>query len=186
MRIKILAVEIKEVKEGKKDYKIADVSYKNLEFNKVEGKKIVSFANPDVFQALKDAKPGDEFEVTKGEKSAAGFVPWTRCIPVESGSEDGHEEVGRTGISASNQQIPSKNFPRSTYETPEERARKQLYIVRQSSIGYALAFHEPFLASEETPITIQLILSTAKEFEKFVFGKDPIQELMDLDDDIPL
>ena len=38
MRIKILVVEIQEVKEGKKEYKLMEVSYKNLDFNgKVEG-----------------------------------------------------------------------------------------------------------------------------------------------------
>ena len=75
MRIKVLAVENKKVEEGKKNYNLLDVSYKNLEFNKVEGKKIVSFASPDVYQALKDANAGDEFDVTKGDKSAQGFVP---------------------------------------------------------------------------------------------------------------
>lgn len=182
MRIKILAVEVKEVKEGKKDYKILDVSYKNLDFNgKVEGKKIVSFASPDVFNALKGSNPGDEFDVTKGEKSAAGFVPWTRCVTASG--ENTVLEDNRSGVSGQSQAVSgtTKGTPRSTYETPEERAKKQVYIVRQSSISNAIAF----LDGDSDP-AIKDVIDTAKQFEAYVFGTDPMTEIMEMENDIPL
>jgi hypothetical protein len=181
MRIKVLAVEIKEVKEGKKDYKLMDLSYKNLEFNKVEGKKIVSFASPDVFNALKGANAGEEFDVTKGEKSAAGFVPWTRCVPSDGGdaSSDNAAQpsVSNSGTAAS----PRSSTPRSTYETPEERAKKQVYIVRQSSISNAVEW-----LKGDGEVSTKELLELAKQFENYVMDNDPVKALIDMEDDIPL
>lgn len=177
MRIKVLAVEIKEVKEGKKDYKLMEVSYKNLEFNKVEGKKIVSFASPDVFNALKDANPGDEFDVTKGEKSAAGFVPWTRCAPAGEGT--GEANTAAQGGATTPSRAASS--PRSTYETPEERAKKQVLIVKQSSLSNAISFLD-----DDPDKDVNKVLETARIFENYVFAvKDPVKALMEMPDDIP-
>lgn len=53
--------------------------------------------------------------------------------------------------------------PKSTYETPEERAKKQVYIVRQSSITNAIALKGNKASVEE-------IINVAKQFETFVFG----------------
>ena len=58
--------------------------------------------------------------------------------------------------------------PKSTYETPEERAKKQLYIVRQSSINAAIALG----AQGKVLPTVDLILEVAKKFEAHVFGED--------------
>ena len=54
--------------------------------------------------------------------------------------------------------------PKSTYETSEERAKKQIYIVRQSSISSAIALY-PKAKNEQ-------ILETAKLFEDYVFGNN--------------
>jgi hypothetical protein len=182
MRIKILAVDLKEVKDGKKDYKQLDVSYKNLDFGRVEGKKIVSFASPDVFQALKDAKAGDEFDVTKGEKSAAGFVSWTRCVPAsEAGVSETSGNTGQAVPPSAGGKGTGTSTPRSTYETPEERAKKQVYIVRQSNIKDSISL----LTANETNFGVKDVLAIAKQLEAYVFGNDPVQELIDMNDDIP-
>ena len=184
MRIKVLAVENKKVEEGKKNYNLLDVSYKNLDFNKVEGKKIVSFASPDVYAALKDAQPGDEFDVTKGEKSAAGFVPWTRCVVAgEAGVSEATGNTGSTTSPAGGGQGTSKATPRSTYETPEERAKRQVLIVRQSSITAAIGLLN---LVGNTEADVKEVTDMAKQFEAYVFGNDPMKELMDMDDDVPL
>lgn len=180
MRIKILAVENKKVEEGKKNYNLLDVSYKNLEFNKVEGKKIVSFASPDVYHALEKAQPGDEFDVTKGEKSAQGFVPWTRCVTAsDSGVESGN--VASTGAQGTTQ-TSVRTTPKSTYETPEERAKRQVLIVRQSSVTAALKLAE---LNKVKDVTVEYVTNQAKQFERYVFGNDPVQELMNMESDIP-
>ena len=62
--------------------------------------------------------------------------------------------------------------PKSTYETPEERAKKQVYIVRQSSITAAINYRG-------TKVSIEDIITTAKQFEAYVFG-------VDFDDGMPM
>ena len=57
--------------------------------------------------------------------------------------------------------------PKSTYETPEERAKKQVYIVRQSSITAALTF----LAGKKAS-TVQEVTDIAKQFENYVMGTE--------------
>ena len=81
--------------------------------------------------------------------------------------------------------VQSKGTPRSTYETPEERAKKQVYIVRQSSIANAIQFYA-LVNVEDVTNSVENILATAKQFEHYVFSTDPVQELIDMEDDIPL
>ena len=182
MRIKILAVDISHVKEGKKDYKLMDVSFKNLDFGgKVEGKKLVSFASPDVFNALKDAQPGAEFDVTKGDKTAAGHVPWVRCVPA-TGENVGEGTGSTETVHAPKVVTNGTGTPRSTYETADERAKKQVYIVRQSSLANAIAF----VGTGVQEFAVKDIINIAKQFEKYVFSTDPVKALMEMDDDIPL
>lgn len=57
--------------------------------------------------------------------------------------------------------------PKSTYETSEERAKKQVYIVRQSSITAALKFAELFKVKVSS---VADLVPYAKAFEDYVFG----------------
>lgn len=56
--------------------------------------------------------------------------------------------------------------PKSTYETPEERAQKQLYIIRQSSLSSAIALVAALGDKKATP---QSVIAQAKLFEGYVF-----------------
>ena len=58
--------------------------------------------------------------------------------------------------------IPS---PKSTYETAEERAKKQVYIVRQSCINYAIGL----MGLAKTKPSVEEAIKIAKQFEDFVF-----------------
>lgn len=60
----------------------------------------------------------------------------------------------------------SYTSPKSTYETPEERAKKQVYIVRQSSITAAIAY----LKGQDSA-SVDDVLDLAKQFEQYVFGE---------------
>ncbi len=52
-----------------------------------------------------------------------------------------------------------------SWETPDERALKQIYIVRQSSITAALTYAKLL----DEPTRVEDILRTAKQFENYVF-----------------
>ena len=53
----------------------------------------------------------------------------------------------------------------SNYETAEERARRQVYIIRQSSLGTAVEL----LGSGAS---VADVINTAKQFEAYVFSKE--------------
>lgn len=70
--------------------------------------------------------------------------------------------------SASNKAVPTAS-PKSTYETSEERAKKQVYIVRQSSITAALKFAE---INKIKTDSVESLIPYAKAFESYVFGAE--------------
>ena len=71
----------------------------------------------------------------------------------------------------------------SNYETKEERAARQVYIIRQSSLSTAVEL----LGQGKS---VADVIATAKQFEAYVFGSEanPTQEVNfdDLEDDIPV
>lgn len=120
---------------------------------KVDSKKLVSFSNKDVFNMFKTAAPGSTFEVTS-EKDSNGYWQWTAAKPLGEGAAT----AAPTGM--------GKATPRSTYETPEERAKRQVYIIRQSSLSAAID-----LLKHNNPkgaIAIPDVVSVARDFEEFV------------------
>lgn len=170
MQIEIVNVDV----ENKGKYQMAEVTFKSE--GKTQSKKVVSFGTSEkVFKVLGAATKGQHYEITmvKGEK----YWEWTDAAPVQATA--GKAAPSGTGI-------PS---PKSTYETPEERAKRQIYIVRQSSIGHALEF----LKNKEGVIEedISELLAVAAQFEDFVFnglvgnGSDLTSD-KPWEDDIPL
>jgi hypothetical protein len=143
-------------------YQVADVAYKNNTFQgKVEGKKVMSFGTTaEAFKVLALAQPGETYEVDV-VKNNAGYNDWTKMTKagaVEQAKETTYKAP--PGATAS---------PRSTYETPEERAKKQVYIVRQSSVSSAIAMHS---VGAKT-LDVKKVLETAKEIEAHVMGTGP-------------
>lgn len=57
--------------------------------------------------------------------------------------------------------------PKSNYETPEERAQKQVYIIRQSAVNYAVNIAPTFKLKNK-----EEVVSLAKYFESYVLGTE--------------
>jgi len=138
--------------EDKGKYQQLTVCYTDLNSGKDFTYKLMSFLNKAGYELLKSAKKGDEFHVVCN-KNDKGYWQWDEIY--KSG-----EQVKTTKASPS---------PRSTYETPEERARKQLYIVRQSSLTNAIAMLQA-AADKKTPINVDTVIHVAQKFEDYVFG----------------
>ena len=153
MQIEIIKVDT----ENKGKYQCATVAYKSAD-GKIEGKKVMSFGpSKDVFKVVAQSQPGDCFDV-KSEK-VGDFWNWTGIV---SSGKSLPETVGSTTTRA------ASVTPRSTYETPEERAKKQVYIVRQSSISNAIA-----LLTHNTPkgvVDENAVVEVAERFTDFVFN----------------
>jgi hypothetical protein len=164
--------------EDKGKYKQAEIAFKDLAKGQVSSKKLMSFTNPVVYKTLVDAKNGEIYTIDM-EKNEKGYWDWIKAVT-------------STSVDTSNAVSPSKASvaPKSTYETPEERAKKQVYIVRQSSISSAIDYMNGTGAIKKA--TAADVIFCAKEFESYVFGLDtgitPLADLptLNTDDDIPV
>ena len=152
---------VQVVVENRGKYRLANVTYKD-DKGRVDSKKsIVSFAHPAVFKTISEAQLGDKFEV-KSEKNDKGHWDW-----VEVASAGKNTSPSSTGAVESVRKSGG-------WETSEERAKRQVYIVRQSSISAAIALAElnkMKLVGEED------IIKSAKVFEEYVFGIEPLKEV---------
>lgn len=179
MKIQVISVDV----ENKGKYNVAEVTFKNRSFqDKVESKKHMDFVNKDVFEALKNSKKGDEFTITREKDKDGKYWQW-----VGIASSEGTGSGTASGVSKTSGTTAA---PRSTYETPEERAKKQVYIVRQSSISAAI----DTLKTDKKAPSVDEVIAVAQQYEAYVFGVNenklagtdklpPAPE--DLGDDIP-
>lgn len=158
MQISILNVSVQTVPTAKGSYQVADVAFKNLTYGKVEGKKIMSFgATKDAFGVLSTAQAGQVFTVTV-VKNDKGYNDWVSVVP-GAGAPDSAPTPTKSAA-------PSTRP--STYETAEERAQRQVLIVRQSSLSAAVAT----LAVGSKGVKPTDVIDVAKQYEAYVFGKE--------------
>lgn len=190
MQIEVVANPVSTVPTAKGSYQVIDLAYKNKSFqDKLEGKKVMSFTNKDVFAALQKASFGDIFEISR-VKNDKGFWDWTAA---NSGGDVPAQSSGGASPMASNNNTASVKTgtvtPKSNYETAEERAARQVLIVRQSSISSAVD-----LAVANKVKDPQEVIKIAQTFEAYVFGKEaaPVVEeappgnfFEDMEDDFP-
>lgn len=181
MQIQIQFIDVSVEDKGK--YKMAEVTFKDLAKGQTSSKKLMSFNNPLVYKTLVDAKKGEVYTIEM-QKNDKGYWDWTAAATANGVNTAGNgspeaSSASKTGGFAS---------PKSTYETPEERAKKQVYIVRQSSISAAI---ETLKTDKKSP-SVGEVIAVAKEYEAYVFGVDQQPpKLADLptfdeDEDIPL
>jgi len=160
MQIEVLTVSV----EDKGKYKMMEVAYKGSD-GKVTSKKVMSFgAAAEVFKRLTSAKQGDSFEI-KSEKNDKGYWDWVGIGDAGSGSVTAAKPAGNA-------------TPKSTYETAEERANRQVLIVRQSSLSNAVSYMA--LNNKKVP-SVQEVVEVAKFFESYVFGKQDTPEDLSMD-----
>jgi hypothetical protein len=162
MNITLLSVQITSApnKNGKL-FQTADAAYKNNSFQgKVEGKKVTQY-NEAAFKVLADPSSiGKTFEVEIEKKD--GFNNWVSMKQV------GANDAVQPAAAAAPRAASAASTPvRSTYETPEERAIKQVYIVKQSSVSNAIAT----LSVGAKKLEPADVLKLAQEYTDFVFGK---------------
>ena len=173
MLVKIVSVNREDVpnKNGKGTYGKLTVAYRNDQ-GKLAEKPLLSFTNPAVFKAFENANAGDEINV-KSEK-VGDYWNWTGLL-----SEG--ETTQHTTMQTSS---PATKPTGSTYETKEERALKQRYIVKQSSISAAVAI---LTVGAKSAPTIKDVIALADEFVDYVFADDTkkLTADFDVDNDVP-
>lgn len=183
MRIEIINVQAatKPTKTGK-TYVQLDVAYKNLtREGKIEGKKIMPFQNPDVHANLQKATMGQVFEVTTVKEGE--YWQWSNVQEVAKG---GNMEP-QTSAASSGYASKGTPSPKSTYETPEERAARQRLIVRQSCLSNAVET----LKVDKKGVDPTEALKLAERYVGWVFGEEDKVKVPDvgfdyMKDDIPM
>ena len=163
--------------EDKGRYKQAEIAYKDVAKNQVTSKKIMSFNNPNVYKTLVDAKNGELYTVEM-QKNDKGYWDWTAVTLGTAGKDAEATSTSKTFTA-----------PKSTYETPEERAKKQVYTVSQSSLSTAVEL----LKTDKKAPSVAEVLAVAQQFSDYVFGTNEgkVVSLADLppidtDEDIPV
>jgi hypothetical protein len=123
-----------------------------LRFNAALKNTLSSLAAGDEFTAMLEKNANGYFDVQSVEK---GLKNVQETVSREAAQPDGNRQPARAG-----------RVTGSNYETPEERAKRQVLIVRQSSIGTAV---EALKLTGRVPEKIEEIFDLAKEIEKYVW-----------------
>lgn len=151
MLVKILDISEEKIQKGKNSYTKAQVAYT---YNgEARTQTLMSFANPDVFRKVKDFL-GKEADVTI-TKNAAGYNEWAAIK--EAG------EASPTPTAGAPTRVTGSN-----YETPAERAQRQVYIIKQSSIGHAIEYLTAVNKGKE--FKYNEVLFVADVFLNYVLG----------------
>ena len=178
MMIKIISVEEPQfTKTARGGYNSIEVVYINKSFqDKVEKRKIMDFTNKEVYKIIASAKKDDIFSISR-KKDEKGFWQWVDI------STDIQTQPAK-------QEAPSKATPapKSTYETPEERANRQRMIVRQSSLSNAIDTLSVNPGKDK--LQIADVLQVAGTYFDWVMEKETTIDTSNFglpeDDDIPM
>lgn len=158
-----MQIKIVEVGKPKKENKhfILPVKYVDMKNDRTFDRNVYSFAT-DTYKVLKDAKEGELYNLDL-KKDDNGYWQWENVTKQQESAGSGKASEAKATM----------NTVRSTYETPEERAKRQLYITRQWSVNASIEFHK--LVGGE--VNLADVVNTAKVFEKHVYQTvDPDSE----------
>ncbi len=149
-----------------RQYQSVEVMYKNDQ-GQAQNKKLMSFANPAVFKAAQEWQKGDVIHVST-EKDANGYWQWTAV----GGADDTTDTGGSSAPATQGNAVkPATRVSGSNYETKEERAARQVMIVRQSSLSNAVAT----LGIEGSKATANDVITLAKLYEQFVLAGEALE-----------
>lgn len=172
MFIEVVSVERedKPSSNGKGTYGVLTVTYRSN--GKIAEKKLMSFTNPTVFKHFEKAAKGDQVDVTSVKNDKTGYWDWTAI-----GSGDA------PAATSSGAALPARSG--GNYETKEERAAKQKYIVKQSSLSAAVSL---LTVGAKTPPEVDAVIALADKFVDYVFEEKKVDlsiGIQDINDDIP-
>jgi cell fate (sporulation/competence/biofilm development) regulator YlbF (YheA/YmcA/DUF963 family) len=173
VKIQVIASQIETKQGAKSSYQQLEITYKDLDKNKVASKKVMSFAKPEtVFKSLVTAKPTDVYDIELIKNEGTGYWDWTSAT--KSTAMAVQASAGTNNIIS----VPSQPATKGGWETPEERAKKQIYIVRQSSISAAV---NALSVGAKTHPKATEVIDYARQLESFVFESDKAQAVASKD-----
>lgn len=186
MQISVINVTNQTVPTSKGSYQALEVTYKEVQGGKTGTRKIMSFVKESkaAFDSLVDAKYGDVFDVKMVKDAQDKYWVWTDAKKGTANAQ-GNSAVADTGAKTTG------TVAKGSWETAEERAARQVYIIRQSSLSTAASVLS--VGTKSTP-EADAVIALAKQFEDYVFGRagitdEPTKDLMletgEFNDEIP-
>jgi hypothetical protein len=156
MRFVFQNLTTENVVKGKSRYTKAVVEYT---YNGEPRKQtMMSFSNPGIFKQVQELTPGQEIDVDV-IKNDAGFNEWSRITVGDSAAKATPTGTATSGVT---------KVTGSNYETRDERAARQVLIVKQSSLAQAIASY----GDQVTTMSPDEILERAQTFADWVFSQD--------------
>jgi hypothetical protein len=145
-------VQVNNVSKGKASWQVAEITYSAN--GETKHGKVMSFGDgAPAFANLKDMKEGDTAELVWKKNDSTGYMNIVDAKKVEGSAK-----------------TATSTAPRSNYETPEERAYRQVLIVRQSCLAQAVA-------SMDSGTDVNEIMDRAQEFVDWVMSVNDTPEV---------
>lgn len=158
----LMTIEVIKAPVARMEGKYQKMDFMFLRDGKPQSRKLVAVGKTkDIFPILTNSKDGDVLDIEM-EKDG-DYWNWIKATPgvkaqVQAAAEGRPQQVGRTG---------------NTYETPEERARKQVYITRHGSVNTATEF----LVAQGKKFTIGEVFDIADLISSYVFSTNGAQTI---------
>lgn len=160
MHINIQVIKVtkpEKVKTAKGGYKSLEITYKDLSDGKVGGHKLVDFKYPEVFDAVSLAKEDSVYSVNK--EKIDGYWAWVAVKELDSVPV---EDTPASTVTRGTEKVPVAT---KQQWVPDEV--RQRYIVRQSTLGHAVALLGP-------GASFDAVRNLAKAMEAHVFGEESV------------
>lgn len=169
--------------ESKGTWQSLEVIYKD-EMGRTNNRNIVSFGKTaKTFKDIQQYGNGDIIEVTTEQTTGKDGKPYNNWIAV---GEPGTVPQSAAPAAPKSNPVPTaapKAGGGGNWETPEERAKRQVFIIRQSSLSTAVGTFA--IGGKPTP-SAKDVINLAKQYEAYVFGLDETPSFDDFEDDIIL
>jgi hypothetical protein len=155
--ILVLDVQVTEHPDKKGNlYKKAEISYKDLAFNKVQSRTIVSFGKTSKTFLSIVSNPKGKYTIEMEKEGE--YWTWLSATPSDGKAVD-TPQVWKSDAQAQPQ--PASKFA-------DEKAAVQKYIVRQSSLKGAIDY---LVLTGNKKATIDDVVSIASQLESYVFDE---------------
>lgn len=187
IQIQIINVALEtRMTKANKPYEVVEVTFKNLTFQgKVESKKLMPFGDTTPAAAsLKGAQNGEVYDITWQKDASGQYNNWTSA---NKGGAGAPQQASASPPSAPTAAAPARAGGWQG-ETAEERAAKQVYIIKQSSISAAV---NALSTGSKVAPDADVVISYAQKLVDYVFSKDKLEPdnasgFDNMDDDVPL
>jgi len=179
MRIEIVnVIPPKTEQRGNSSYQVLEVAYKD-EQGRVSGKKIMSFADPAVFETLSKSNRGESYDI-KAVKEGK-FWNWKDASKSDGSVSPTAAKSPSTGFTPTTGRVTGSN-----YATQAEREWQQTRIGRQACLNSAIAL----AVSNGSKLKLEAIVADAEKLEAWVNRRDAKKEAVAaieaMADDIPI